>query len=64
MKRILPLAAALALLGASGCSNRAQPPPTSTEVDPDDPASMRRAKEERRFRDQVYVDMYEGRNGM
>jgi hypothetical protein len=64
MKTLLPLFAALGLLTATGCTNRSKPPPTTTQVDPDDPESVRKAQEERRFRDQVYMDMYEGRNGL
>lgn len=64
MKKLLPLAAALGLLAATGCTNRSRPPPTTTKVDPDDPATVKAAQQERRFRDQVYADMYERRNGM
>lgn len=63
-KQLLALVAALCLLTAPGCSNRTRTPPTTTKVDPDDPDSLRRVQDERRFRDQVHADLYEGRNGM
>jgi hypothetical protein len=61
MKSLLPPLASLALLASTGCSNRSKPPPTTTQVDPE---SVRKAQDERRFRDQEYLDMCEGRNGM